>query len=211
MEILFEDKHFIAINKKGGIPAQPDLTGDKSCQSNLEELKKHPLFILNRLDRPVSGCLIFAKNKDAARLYTNSLKEGKISKKYIAAVEKKPPQKNDTISNYLIQKNNKAYINNHPKAKKATLTYRHFNSSDNYHFLEIDLLTGRFHQIRVQLSHLGCPIKGDVKYGARRSNKDRSIHLHASEYSFYNNEKNEIIKITAPLPTDPVWNVLKHS
>ena len=220
MDILFEDNHLLIINKRPGELSQLDKTGDNSVleKYKLYLKKKHNkkgnvfLGLVNRLDRPTSGVLILAKTSKALSRMNKMLVERKILKKYIAVVEKKPIRKKNTLINFLKknQKQNKSYIVDETTkdSKKAILHYTTLKELDNYSLLEISLETGRHHQIRVQLSNMGCSIKGDLKYGSKRSNSDKSICLHANEISFIHPvSKNEII-IKANTPQNNIWKCL---
>lgn len=209
LEILFEDAHLLAVNKMPGMPVQEDKSQDESLLSLLSGKYSSSLHLINRLDRPASGIVLIAKNKGSAARLSSLIQQKKIQKKYLAAVSQPPPLPEGTLEHFLVKKNSKAYqIKKGQKGKKAILKYSTLAKTDRYHLLYIDLQSGRFHQIRAQLSLIGCPIKGDVKYGARRANKDRSIHLHAWKISFKHPFTHKVINITAPLPDDPVWNVL---
>jgi len=158
------------------------------------------------LDRPVSGVVIFAKTRKSAAQLSEMLQKGQFIKKYLAAVQNKPNEEEGELIHYLNKRNFKAFVSKTPgNGKLAKLKYKIVGQSDHYTFLEIDLKTGRFHQIRAQLAAMGCPVKGDVKYGARRANKDRSIHLHALSIEFKNPLNNKKLKLSADLPDDPVW------
>ena len=218
MDILFEDNHLLIINKRPGELSQLDKTGDNSIleKYKLYLKKKHNkkgnvfLGLVNRLDRPTSGVLILAKTSKALSRMNKMLVERKILKKYIAVVEKKPIRKKNTLINFLKknQKQNKSYIVDETTkdSKKAILHYTTLKELDNYSLLEISLETGRHHQIRVQLSNIGCSIKGDLKYGSKRSNSDKSICLHANEISFIHPVSKNEIKIKANTPQN---NILK--
>lgn len=207
LEILFEDQYLVLVNKHPGIPSQADKTGHRSILQMAEKRFGHPMHIINRLDRPASGILLLAKKKKAAALLNKWVAEKKLKKTYLAAVQHKPEQDEATLNHFLIKKNGKAFITSDSnKGKEAILHYRVVQQTDHYHLLAVELITGRFHQIRAQLAHMGCPIKGDVKYGARRANKDRSIHLHAWKLSFIHPFTRDHIEVKAPLPDDPVWN-----
>ena len=217
MDILFEDNHLLIINKRPGELSQLDKTGDKSIleKYKLYLKKKHNkkgnvfLGLVNRLDRPTSGVLILAKTSKALSRMNKMLVERKILKKYLAIVEKKPIRKKNTLINFLKknQKQNKSYIvdQNTKDSKKAILHYLTLKELDNYSLLEISLETGRHHQIRVQLSNIGCFIKGDLKYGSKRSNSDKSICLHANEISFIHPVSKNEIKIKANTPQNNIW------
>jgi 23S rRNA pseudouridine1911/1915/1917 synthase len=220
MDILFEDNHLLIINKRPGELSQLDKTGDKSIleKYKLYLKKKHNkkgnvfLGLVNRLDRPTSGVLILAKTSKALSRMNKMLVERKILKKYLAVVEKKPIRKKNTLINFLKknQKQNKSYIVDQTTkdSKKAILHYTTLKELDNYSLLEISLETGRHHQIRVQLSNIGCFIKGDLKYGSKRSNSDKSICLHANEISFIHPVSKNEIKIKANTPQNNIWKCL---
>ena len=220
MDILFEDNHLLIINKRPGELSQLDKTGDNSVleKYKLYLKKKHKkkgnvfLGLVNRLDRPTSGVLILAKTSKALSRMNKMLVERKILKKYIAVVEKKPIRKKNTLINFLKknQKQNKSYIVDETTkdSKKAILHYTTLKELDNYSLLEISLETGRHHQIRVQLSNIGCSIKGDLKYGSKRSNSDKSICLHANEISFIHPVSKNEIKIKANTPQNNIWKCM---
>lgn len=220
MDILFEDNHLLIINKRPGELSQLDKTGDNSVleKYKLYLKKKHNkkgnvfLGLVNRLDRPTSGVLVLAKTSKALSRMNKMLVERKILKKYLAIVEKKPIRKKNTLINFLKknQKQNKSYIVDQTTkdSKKAILHYTTLKELDNYSLLEISLETGRHHQIRVQLSNIGCFIKGDLKYGSKRSNSDKSICLHANEISFIHPVSKNEIKIKANTPQNNIWKCL---
>ncbi|MBL6590173.1 MAG: RNA pseudouridine synthase [Flavobacteriaceae bacterium] len=220
MDILFEDNHLLIINKRPGELSQLDKTGDNSVleKYKLYLKKKHNkkgnvfLGLVNRLDRPTSGVLILAKTSKALSRMNKMLVEKKILKKYLAIVEKNPIRKKNTLINFLKknQKQNKSYIVDQTAkdSKKAILHYTTLKELDNYSLLEISLETGRHHQIRVQLSNIGCFIKGDLKYGSKRSNSDKSICLHANEISFIHPVSKNKIKIKANTPQNNIWKCL---
>ncbi len=217
-EILYEDNHIIVVNKKPSDIVQGDKTGDiplsETVKLYLKEKYNKPgnVFcgVVHRLDRPVSGALIFARTSKALSRLNEMLRKHEIRKTYWAVVEKMPQQKQGHLVNFLRknQKQNKSYVvkEGSAGALKAELNYKHLVSSDNYHLLEVELLTGRHHQIRVQLAHMGCIIKGDLKYGAKRSNKDASIHLHARKIQFIHPVRKTEMEIIAPPPKDGVWD-----
>lgn len=215
-QVLYEDNHIIVINKKNSQIVHSDKTGDVS----LEELVKHYLKtkynkpgnvycgVVHRLDRPVSGALIFAKTDKALTRLNAMVKNHEIKKTYWAITRNNPPKEQDTLKNYIIrnEKTNKSYITKDVNnGLYAELDYKVIARSDFYNLLEVNLKTGRHHQIRVQLAHMGCPIKGDLKYGFGRSNKIASISLHARHLSFIHPVKKEPISITAPVPDEPLW------
>ena len=218
LQVLFEDNHIIVVNKRPGDIVQGDKTGDKPLsevvKSYLKEKYNKPgnvyLGVVHRLDRPTSGIVLFAKTSKALPRLNKLFQEKEAQKTYWAIVKNAPPKKSDTLIHFLKRnpKQNKSYahIKEVPESKKAILEYRMLKELDNYFLLEVDLHTGRHHQIRSQLSAIGSPIKGDLKYGFDRSNKDASIHLHARKLKFIHPVKKEEIKIIAPLPDEVLWN-----
>ncbi len=211
MEIVFENDDIICINKRAGVPSQADLTGDISVFNKVENHLKHKPFLLNRIDRPVSGLILFAKTKEMAKLYSKFLTDKATVKTYYAIVENKPVLLENILENILIKKAKKTYISKNPNiGKKALLSYKYIGSGDRYHYLKIKLITGRFHQIRAQLAHIGCQIKGDVKYGARRANKNRSICLHAYNIEIKTPSEKSLLKITADFPDTILWRDLQR-
>ena len=209
-QILFNDAFLVAFNKPTTLPTQPDLTGDLSLLELAEAFLKVKLFVIHRLDRVASGIVVFAKTELAAALLSKQFQARQNQKIYLAVVENKPPKDADTLVHYLTQnpKNNtaKAFDSPQKDSKRAELAYLLRGSSDRYFLLEIQLFTGRHHQIRAQLSKIGCPIKGDVKYGARRSNPNRGIHLHASELIFEHPFTKAKIHLKAKNEDDALWN-----
>tara|TARA_B100000780_G_scaffold198624_1_gene140465 strand:- start:2905 stop:3573 length:669 start_codon:yes stop_codon:yes gene_type:complete len=218
LEVLYEDNHIIAVNKKAGDLVQGDKTGDKPLgefvKAYLREKYNKPgnIFcgVIHRLDRPVSGLVIFAKTSKALARMNALFREKTIQKTYWAIVENPPLKSEDRLEHYLIknQEKNKsrAFLKPYEGALNSVLDYKIQKKLDRYTLLQVKPITGRHHQIRVQLSTIGCIIKGDLKYGAKRSNKDASISLHAREINFIHPVKNEAITITAPAPKDPIWN-----
>ena len=218
LQVLFEDNHIIVVNKRPGDIVQGDKTGDKPLsevvKSYLKEKYNKPgnvyLGVVHRLDRPTSGIVLFAKTSKALPRLNKLFQEKAAQKTYWAIVKNAPPKKSDTLVHFLKRnpKQNKSYahIKEIPESKKAILEYRLLKKLDNYFLLEVDLHTGRHHQIRSQLSAIGSPIKGDLKYGFDRSNKDASIHLHAKELKFIHPVKKEEIQIIAPPPDEVLWN-----
>jgi 23S rRNA pseudouridine1911/1915/1917 synthase len=213
--ILDHNNQYIVAAKPGGMPCVPDQSGDANLKNMLEAYSKHDLHIITRTDRPVSGLSLFAKSQNAAKDLSEQIKQNKISKTYLAIVENAPAEESGELIHYLFKgKNNKSVVvdKEHRTAKKSILTYSTVVKLDNYTVLKIELKTGRFHQIRSQLGHIGCPIKGDVKYGARRKNKDRSIYLHAFELSFdHPVTKERKTYSVLPDPTDTLWKVAQDS
>jgi len=221
MTVLYEDNHVIIVNKAAGEIVQGDKTGDKPLSDIVKEYlrvkynKPGSVFcgVIHRLDRPTSGVLVFAKTSKALSRLNELFREDKVAKTYWAIVKNRPPKEEDTLTHYLIknEKINKsaAYNTEKPRAKKAVSHYRLLAASENYYLLEVDLETGRHHQIRVQLAKIGCPIKGDLKYGANRSNPDGSISLHARFISFIHPVSKEQISVTAPVPEDSLWKAFE--
>ena len=218
MKVLYEDNHIIVVNKQSGEIVQGDKTGDTPLSDivkvYLKEKYNKPgnvfLGVVHRLDRPVSGVVLFAKTSKALpRLNKLFAEHEKVKKTYWAIVANKPPQENGTLTHWLTrnEKTNtaKAYDREVPNSKKAVLDYQLVAASDRYFLLEIQLHTGRHHQIRCQLAKMGCPIKGDLKYGAPRSNPDGSICLHARHLELEHPVSHEQLSITAPVPQDALW------
>ena len=216
--VLYEDNHLIAVKKQSGDIIQSDQSGDITLADKVKEYIKKKynkpgdvfLGIIHRLDRPVGGVIIFARTSKSLSRMNALFREKKIKKQYWAIVEEKPPLEGGELVNWLKknQEKNKsrAYEMEVKESKKAILTYQLIGRSKNYFYLKIDPMTGRHHQIRVQLSFMGCRIKGDVKYGAKRTNKDGGIHLFARSISFIHPIKKEELTITANPPVDPLWN-----
>ena len=213
--VLYKNNQLIALAKPPGIPVQSDLTGDKSLLQLAEIYTKSKLYLIHRLDRPASGVVLFAKVKKAVGTLSDQFQARTVRKVYLAVVHDRPEKDAGTVQHFL-QKNGKTkraevHAEEVPGSQRAELSYRLLGSSDNYHLLQVELATGRFHQIRAQLAALGCPIKGDVKYGARRSNSDRSIHLHAWKLGFQHPISGEEELLTAPLPAGPVWDFFREN
>jgi 23S rRNA pseudouridine1911/1915/1917 synthase len=217
LEILYEDNHIIAINKKVSDIVQGDKTGDISLDRMIKEYLKEKynkpgeafIGVVHRIDRPVSGVVLFAKTSKALSRLNMLLNERKIQKTYWAIVKNKPTPNSNRLIHYLVRNEQKnksfAYDKEVPHSKMAILNYNLLASSINYHLLDIDLETGRHHQIRCQLAKINCPIKGDLKYGFARSNPDGGISLHARKISFIHPVKDEEITIIAPTPEEPLW------
>ena len=218
LQVLFEDNHIIIINKRAGDITQGDKTGDKPLSDVVKEYVKDKynkpgnVFIgtVHRLDRPTSGIVIFARTSKALERLNKMLREKTIKKTYWAIVKKQPKTAAATLTNFLKKdtKKNKSFVYKKEieGSKIATLHYTVIKKLDNYSLVEIDLETGRHHQIRTQLSHIGSPIKGDLKYGFDRSNKDGSISLHARKICFTHPVTKEEVTITSPTPNDIIWN-----
>lgn len=221
LQVLYEDNHVIIVNKRPGDIVQGDKTGDIPLSEVAKEYIKDKynkpgnvyLGVVHRLDRPTSGIVLFAKTSKALPRLNKLFKEKEAKKTYWAIVKNAPPKQQDSLVHFLKRntKQNKsvAHFKEVPESKKAILHYTVLQKLDNYYQLEIDLETGRHHQIRSQLSAIGCPIKGDLKYGFDRSNKDASIHLHARKLSFVHPVSKEKIEVIAPPPVDPVWEACK--
>lgn len=217
MEVVYEDNHIIIVNKAPGEIVQGDKTGDKPLVEILKEWIKEKynkpgnVFcgVVHRLDRPVRGLVVFAKTSKALSRLNEMFRKGEVHKTYWAISANRPAKEEDTLVHYITttERNNKSYasVDPRPNSQRAILSYRHIASSDRYHLIEVNLMTGRKHQIRVQLSSIGCPIKGDLKYGARRSNPDGSISLMARRIQFIHPVSGKEIDITAPLPADTLW------
>ena len=215
LEVLYEDNHLIAINKKSGDIVQGDKTGDAPLSDFVKEYIKKKynkagevfLGTIHRLDRPTSGIVLYARTSKALTRMNKKFREKKVQKTYWAVVDNTPPKNSGTLDNYLQknQKKNKSYVAKNKVGKHAVLDYILLKKLDNFYHLEIKPKTGRHHQIRVQLAYIGCIIKGDLKYGAKRSNKDASIHLLAQKLEFIHPVKKESITIVAPAPKDSVW------
>jgi 23S rRNA pseudouridine1911/1915/1917 synthase len=223
MQILYEDNHIIAVNKTGNEIVQGDKTGDtplsEMVKSYIKEKYNKPgavfLGVIHRLDRPTSGVVLFARTSKAlARLNKMFAQKDAIKKTYWAVVDKKPPQNEGILQHWLVRntKQNKSYAYNKQKndSKEAILHYRILNQSDKYYLLEIELKTGRHHQIRAQLAAIGCIIKGDMKYGSPRSNPGGGIHLHARKIEFVHPVSKKEISIKAPVPDDNLWNFFEN-
>ena len=218
LQILHEDNHIIVINKRVGDIVQGDKTGDKPLSDVIKEYLKLKynkpgdvfLCVVHRLDRPTTGIVIFAKTSKALSRLNETFKNRETQKTYWAVIKNSPPKEKDTLVHFLKRnsKNNtsKAYSKEVPESKKASLTYQIIKKLDHYLVLEIDLHTGRHHQIRAQLQAIGCPIKGDLKYGFERSNSDGGIHLHARKLIVLHPVTKQILTFIAEPPSDTIWN-----
>lgn len=211
--IIYKNNQFIAFNKPAGIPVQKDKTEDKSLLELAEIYSKSTIYLTHRIDRPASGIVLFAKTKNGLAHLNTQFQNRTIQKTYLAVVKNAPKKAQGQLIHYLKKnaKTNKSQAFDKPTkdGKKAILNYKTIGNSDNYTLLEINLETGRHHQIRAQLAKIGSPIKGDVKYGARRSNKDRSIHLHAWKLSFQHPVTLETVDLGVDLPEDVIWQYFK--
>ena len=217
MKVLYEDNHIIVINKAAGEIVQGDKTGDESLCDTMKQYIKEKyakpgnvfIGLPHRLDRPVSGVVVFAKTSKALERLNRMFSEGAVKKVYWALTKGIPTPAEAELETWILrnEKMNKSF--SYPKevkgSKRAILHYRLAAASQNYNLIEVELKTGRHHQIRCQLSSIGCPIKGDLKYGAQRSNPDGSISLHARYIEFIHPVSKELIAITAPLPNDRLW------
>ena len=220
LQILHEDNHIIVINKRVGDIVQGDKTGDKPLSDVVKEYIKEKykkpgdvfLGVIHRLDRPTTGIIVFAKTSKALTRLNESFKNRETQKTYWAIVKNCPPKEKDTLIHFLKRnpKNNtsKAHTKEVPESKKASLDYTIIKKLDNYYALEINLHTGRHHQIRAQLAAIGCPIKGDLKYGFDRSNSDGGIHLHARKLVFIHPVTKEKLTLNAHVPKDVIWEAI---
>jgi len=220
MEIIYEDNHLIAVNKNCHEIVQGDQTGDtpisEMLQAYIKEKYAKPgnvfVGVIHRLDRPVTGIVLFAKTSKALTRMNELFCRGTVKKTYWAIVKNRPPEPEKTLVHWLVrnERQNKSYVyvTEKPAAKKAILHYRLISKSDYYYLLEINLETGRHHQIRCQLACIGCPVKGDLKYGAERSNPDGGISLHARSIEFQHPVSKESITITANPPDEKLWKSL---
>lgn len=223
MQVIYEDNHLIAVNKNGHEIVQGDKTGDtplsEMVKDWLREKYNKPgnvfVGVTHRLDRPVTGIVLFAKTSKALSRMNDLFRSGEIKKTYWAIVKNRPPEESGELIHWLIknEKQNKSTAYNHEKknTKKAILQYQLITYSTNYNLLSVNLQTGRHHQIRCQLAKIGCPIKGDLKYGADRSNPDGGISLHAREISFIHPISKQPIRIEAPTPDDNLWKALTEN
>ena len=218
MQVLYEDNHIIVVYKESGEIVQGDKTGDKPLSETIKAWIKEKyaklgnvfLGVVHRLDRPVSGLVVFAKTSKALSRLNDMFRKGEVKKTYWAMVQTPPAEPEGTLTNWLVrnEKQNKSYAYDHevPNAKKAILKYKTVGQTEHYTLLEVNLLTGRHHQIRCQLSAIGCPIKGDLKYGARHSNPDGSISLLSRTVEFIHPVSKEYISVVSPLPAEKVWD-----
>ena len=220
--ILYEDNHIIVVNKLPSEIVQGDKTGDMPLSDLVKAYiaKKYNkpgnvfLGVVHRIDRPVSGAVIFARTSKSLTRLNAMLQKRELQKRYWAVVKNPPPEASGTLVHHLQknEKQNKSYASRYPtsNSKKAELNYALIAKSKDNYLLEVELITGRHHQVRAQLAEMGCPIKGDLKYGFDRSNADASIHLHARKLSFKHPVKDEIIEIIAPVPEDKLWRFFEE-
>ena len=221
MEGIYEDNHIIIVNKAPGEIVQGDKTGDKPLLDTVKEWIKEThakpgnvfLGVVHRLDRPVGGLVVFAKTSKALSRLNEMFRKGEVHKTYWALTRNRPAKDNDLLTHYIttVEKNNKSYASLTPKsgAKESKLRYRVLAEGQSLNLIEVELLTGRKHQIRVQMSSIGCPIKGDLKYGDKRSNPDGSISLIARRIRFVHPVSGKEIDLTAPVPDERVWHELE--
>lgn len=218
MKVLYEDNHIIVVNKDSGEIVQGDKTGDTPLSETVKEYIKVKynkpgnvfLGVVHRLDRPVSGVVVFARTSKALSRLNEMFRKGDVHKTYLALTAGRPPKTMDTLTGWLVrnEKQNKSYCYDHevPGSKKAVLCYKEAGHTDNYTLLEVELKTGRHHQIRCQLASIGCPIKGDLKYGARRSNPDGSISLVSANITFVHPVSKQPMSFDSILPDEPLWS-----
>lgn len=223
MNVVYEDNHIIIVNKQSGEIVQGDKTGDTPLSDIVKQYIKEKynkpgnvfLGVVHRLDRPVSGLVVFAKTSKALSRLNEMFRTGDVHKTYWAIVKKNDIAPKATLTDWLTrnERQNKSYAHNRevPGAKKAVLSYKVRSMSDNYMLLEVRLMTGRHHQIRCQLAHMGCPIKGDLKYGSPRSNPDGSISLMSRRVEFVHPVSKETIAVEAPVPDDRLWQALAQN
>ena len=223
IQVLYEDNHLIAVNKRPGDIVQGDKTGDEPLSEKVKRYirDKYPkpgavfLGTIHRIDRPVSGVVLFARTSKALERMNEQFREREVQKTYWAVTQNTPNPTHGKLVHYLLKREslNKSFASLEPKpgASRCELDYRVLAATERYTLVEVLPLTGRHHQIRVQLSTIGCPIKGDLKYGAKRSNPDGSIHLHARGLSFLHPVTKESIKISAPVPQERLWQDLEKT
>lgn len=223
-QILYEDNHILVVNKLAGDLVQPDPSGESALENEIKEFLKQRdgktgnvfLGVVHRIDRPVSGAVLFAKTSKALVRLNEMLRRGEISKRYWAVTEATPSPEEGELRHWLLRdgRTNRSHIYSSPKgdAREARLRYRTLCRGDRYTLVEVELLTGRHHQIRAQLSRIGCPIKGDLKYGAKRSNPDGGISLHSRSIEFIHPVKREPVRVVAPVPAgDNLWRYFEQT
>lgn len=223
MRVIYEDNHIIIVYKESGEIVQGDKTGDSPLSDTVKDYIKTAyakpgnvfLGVVHRLDRPVSGLVVFAKTSKALSRLNEMFRTGDVHKTYWAITKNCPKEPEATLTNWIVrnEKQNKSYAYSRevPNSKKAVLKYKVIGCSDNYTLIEVNLMTGRHHQIRCQLAHIGCPIKGDLKYGAKRSNPDGSISLLAHEVKFVHPVSKADIDVVSPLPEDRLWHDIANN
>ena len=222
-DILYEDNHLIVVNKHCGELVQPDRESDEALENDIKAMIKvrdHKpgdvfLGVVHRIDRPVSGAVVFAKTSKALARLNEMIRQQQIKKTYWAITENRPNDEEGTLHHWIVRnpKTNRSHAYQRPKGdgKEAILAYQAVGASTNYTLVEVDLKTGRHHQIRAQLSAIGCSIKGDLKYGAKRSNKDGSISLHSRRVEFAHPVGGKTISVTAPVPNDSLWKFFEEA
>ena len=222
-DILYEDNHLIVVNKHAGDLVQSDPDGSEAIEDQIKamiKIRDHKpgavyLGVVHRIDRPVSGAVVFAKTSKALTRLNVMIREQKIKKTYWAVTESRPNDEEGTLHHWIVRnaKTNRSHAHQRPKGdgKEAILDYRVLGASTNYTLVEVDLKTGRHHQIRAQLSAVGCVIKGDLKYGAKRSNKDGSISLHSRRVEFAHPVGGKMLSITAPVPNESLWKFFEEA
>ena len=222
-DILYEDNHLIVVNKHAGDLVQSDPDGTEAIEDQIKamiKIRDHKpgavyLGVVHRIDRPVSGAVVFAKTSKTLTRLNEMIREQKIKKTYWAVTESRPNDEEGTLHHWIVRnaKTNRSHAHQRPKGdgKEAILDYRVLGASTNYTLVEVDLKTGRHHQIRAQLSAVGCVIKGDLKYGAKRSNKDGSISLHSRRVEFAHPVGGKMLSITAPVPNESLWKFFEEA
>ncbi len=223
-DIIYEDNHLLVVNKRCGDLVQPDPSGESALEDQIKAYLKRRdakpgavfLGVVHRIDRPVSGAVLFAKTSKALARLNEMIREGRIGKRYWALTEHTPEPESGELRHYILRdgKTNRSKAYDAPKegAKEARLRYATLGVSTHYSLVEVELLTGRHHQIRAQLSKIGCPIRGDLKYGARRSNPNGGISLHSRSVSFDHPVRREPVSVTAPVPQDDnLWSYFEQS
>lgn len=220
MQVIYEDNHIIVVSKRSGEIVQGDKTGDEPLSETVKQWIKEKyqkpgnvfLGVVHRLDRPVSGLVVFAKTSKALSRLNEMFRVGNVHKTYWALTKNRPAKTEGTLEHWLVrnEKQNKSYAYDREvkNSKKAILHYKVIGATDRYTLIEVQLMTGRHHQIRCQLAKMGCPIKGDLKYGADRSNPDGSISLLSRHVEFIHPVSKDTISLDAPLPDDPLWQAL---
>ena len=223
MQVVYEDNHIIIVNKESGEIVQGDKTGDTPLSDIVKQYIKEKyqkpgevfLGVVHRLDRPVSGLVVFARTSKALTRLNKMFAESEIHKTYWAITKETPKETEGRLTHWLVrneqQNKSYAYDTEKPHSKKAILDYRVIGHSDNYCLIEVRLLTGRHHQIRCQLAAMGCPIRGDLKYGAKRSNPDGSISLQSHHVEFIHPVSKQLISVEAPLPHEPLWQSINRT
>lgn len=223
-DILYEDNHIMVVNKHAGDLVQSDPDGTEAIEDQIKamiKIRDHKpgavfLGVVHRIDRPVSGAVLFAKSSKALTRLNEMIRSGQIKKSYWAITESRPSEEEGELRHWIVRnaKTNRSHAHLRPKSdgKEALLSYRVLGASTNYTLVEVDLKTGRHHQIRAQLSAIGCPIKGDLKYGAKRSNRDGGISLHSRRIEFKHPVRGEFMSITAPVPkSDNLWSFFEEA